>query len=81
MNIDIIGILRASLHDIPKPLPRQVTSNSKKIINSFITNVHNTNQIPNLLQQLQQLHTVLHWTVQEYSVLEQIDQQFTSILL
>jgi hypothetical protein len=81
IDIDILGILGATLHDIPKSPLRQVTSKSKKIINSFITNIHKMKQITNLLTQLILIQDVPHWTVNEYSLLQQIDQQFTTILL
>jgi hypothetical protein len=81
VDIDIVGLLGATLHDIPKPVPRKVTSKSKKIINTFVTNIHNSNQTPNILHQLLLLQKIDQWTSKEYSTLETLDQQFTSVLL
>jgi hypothetical protein len=81
VDIQTIGIFGATIHTIiPNPI-RSVTSKSKKVITKFLAEIEKQNKINTLLQQIQSLHQVEHWTSATHAQLENIDAQFTKTLL
>jgi hypothetical protein len=81
IDIDILGLFGASLHTpLPTP-PKRLSSLSRPMIQKFINKLEQTNSLPHLLEQLNELNSINTWTDQQHSLLESIDNQFTKILL
>jgi hypothetical protein len=81
ININIVGLFGATIHTIPESIPRRVTSKSKKLCNKFVKLLYESEQIPPLFGRIQLLNNVQHWNTSHHKLFDQIDIEFTKILL
>jgi hypothetical protein len=81
VDIDEIGLFGATLETIPLPIRRTITSKSKKQILKFIDTIHKTNVVDTLLTNLTNLQECATWTQLQHQQLEDIDVEFTKLLL
>jgi hypothetical protein len=81
IDIDTLGLFGASLHTPLTPIPKRLSSLSKPMILKFIYKLEESNNLPSLLEKIQELNTVDKWEYNHHEQLELIDKTFTQILL
>jgi hypothetical protein len=81
IDIHYLGLIGASTHSILPRTPKRISSLSKTMVNKFINTLEKTNRLPQILEELNNLHQTHHWTIQEHNIVEKIDTEFTNILL
>jgi hypothetical protein len=81
LDVDILGLFGASLHTPLSVTPKRLSSLSRPMIKNFINKLEQSQLLPNLLLQLHELNSTNIWTDQHHLTLENIDTQFTDILL
>jgi hypothetical protein len=70
--------LPSTIHNAPQ---RHISSTDRTQVFRFIKAMENSNRLPSILRELQQLQTTALWTPQHHTQFESLDQQFTNALL
>jgi hypothetical protein len=81
IDIDTLGLFGASLNTKIPATPKKLSSLSKSMIIKFINKLDEDNSLPQLLNQITQLHNTDKWENQHHIQLEEIDHKFTDALL
>jgi hypothetical protein len=81
VDINELALFGATLNTIIPPTPRKLISTSKGLVEKFLHSIERTNQIPTLQDQLKKIGATQEWSQTQHDKLEQIDQEFTAILL
>jgi hypothetical protein len=76
-----IGLFGASIKTPLYPPTIQVTSLSRSIIQKFVSAIESTEKITSILNNLQTLQSIEKWTQEQHNQLEDIEVQFTNVLL
>ncbi len=81
VDIDTLALFNGDTSNLENPNTRNLNSNNNIQSTKFLEHLAKSNTLPDLANQLFQLNNKNDWTPTEHQELEQIDKEFTKLLL